>query len=320
MDGNAMVNDPRANRLPGCCAPYVLQAGEGPAYVVAGQAIRVLAGAAETAGGFGVVITAAPRDPGPIPMHWHAREHDTWFCTNGRLQVWCKDQSRILYPGDFAYVKPGDAHSYRCVGQASGFFGVVAPGGWEKFFAEAGTAWDQPTFPPTGSIPVDFARMGPAMGKYGVNRTDNPVYVAASPGENDTALPGRPQSYFLQAGFGRRFVLHGMLATTLLGHAETGGLFAMQVIEAPLGAGLPADGATVAHETIHVLAGALTVTLDGQTHTVHAGGTANIPAGIAATVSVASRAARWISTTAGDAVLRRYEQNGTATEAVTFPV
>jgi quercetin dioxygenase-like cupin family protein len=306
-----------SNPLPESCMPYVLQPSEGPAYLVAGQSVRILAGVAETAGAFGVVTCASPHDPGPIPMHWHAREHDTWLCTRGRLQVWCKDQSRILTPGDFAYVLPGDAHSYRCVGQTTEFFGVVAPGGWEKFFTEAGIAWDHPTFPPTGSIPPDFARMGPAMGKFGVNRLDNPVYAAPTPTDADTALPGSPASYFLQAGFGPRYLLNGMLATTLLGHAETGGLFAMQVIEAPHGASPPA---APAHETIYVLSGTLALDLHGQTHSVPTGGTANIPAGTTAALTVASRTARWVSTTAGDQAIRHYEQHGAPTDAVTFPL
>jgi quercetin dioxygenase-like cupin family protein len=311
-----MPDQPGPTTLPDRCVPYVLHPGEGPAYLVAGQSVRLLAGVAETGGAFGAVLCASPRDPGPIPMHWHAREHDTWLCIRGRLQVWCKDQSRILHPGDFAYVLPGDTHSYRCIGQSTEFFGVVAPGGWEKFFTEAGIPWDHPTFPPTGSIPPDFARMGPAMGKFGVNRIDNPVYVAPRPIDDDTALPAAPASFFLQAGFGPRYVLNHLLATTLLGPEQTGGLFAMQIIEAPHGAAPPP---APAHETLHVLAGTLAIALQGQTHLLSAGATANLPAGTAR-VTVASQTARWVSTTAGDQALRHYERKGTPTDAVTFPL
>ena len=162
--------------------------------------------------------------------------------------------------------------------------------------------------------------MGPAMGRFGVNRVDDPVYAAASSTDSDTSLPGAPASYFLQAGFGPRYALQRLLATTLIGPAETGGLFAMQVIEGPQGASPNVQSRSVAHETIYVLAGTLTVTLEGENTTVFTGGCANLPADSAATVTVASRSARWVSTTAGQGLLGRYMREGTPTDAVTFPL
>ena len=143
--------------LPGA-TPYVLRAGEGVSHLVAGQVVRTLAGIEQTAGGFGAMVCDAPLDRGPIPMHWHEREHDTWFCVRGKLQVWSGDESRVLTPGDFAYVKPGGTHSYQSVAPRTQFFGVVAPGGWEQFFADAGEVWGMTGLPPADK-PFDFSRI-----------------------------------------------------------------------------------------------------------------------------------------------------------------
>src|SRR3954465_10256742 len=100
---------------PGQSGPYVLGPGEGRCFNVAHQLITVLAEARDTAGGFGAVLCDATYDHRPIPLHHHAKEHDTWFCTRGRVQVWAGQQSRILGPGDFCYVPPNHVHAYQSV-------------------------------------------------------------------------------------------------------------------------------------------------------------------------------------------------------------
>ena len=37
---------------------------------------------------------------------FHNGAHDTWIVTKGAVRLWAGDQSRILLPGDFAYVPP----------------------------------------------------------------------------------------------------------------------------------------------------------------------------------------------------------------------
>lgn len=40
------------------------------------------------------------------PCSFHARTHDTFLVTKGKVQVWINDESRILLPGDLASVPP----------------------------------------------------------------------------------------------------------------------------------------------------------------------------------------------------------------------
>ena len=86
------------------------------------------------------------------------------------------------------------------------FFGIVAPGGWEEFFADAGEVWGMTGLPPADR-PFDFARMGPAMAKHGIMRVNDPVYADVTPmTEADQRLPDGP--VVLLPGSGARAAAH----------------------------------------------------------------------------------------------------------------
>ena len=303
--------------LPGT-VPYVLYAGEGLSHLVAGQVIRTLAGVEQTAGGFGAVVAECPLDRGPIPMHWHEREHDTWFVTRGRLQVWADDQSRVLAPGDFAYVPPRVHHSYRSLAPRTQFFGIVAPGGWEQFFADAGEVWGMTGLPADGH-PFDFSRMGPAMGKHRIMRVENPTYAEATPiGTTDQQLPDGQAAYFLEAGFGARHALLGHLSTAVLTAAQDDGTVDMRVVEAGRGAALPALRHVDTHVFLYVLDGQVALTLGGKEHRLAGGDAANIPAGTPYATTVLSGTARWLVTSSGGNGAQLWAAAGTETPAFSF--
>jgi quercetin dioxygenase-like cupin family protein len=314
-----MTRDAMQSILPGQTVPYVLKAGEGVQQLVAGQVVRMLAGTAETNGAYGVVVCTAPTDPRPIPMHWHAREHDTWFCTRGKLQVWCGDQSRVLLPGDFAYVKPGDTHSYQSIAPTTEFFGVVAPGGWEQFFVDAGEPWASTFFPPQG-YPFDFSRMGGAMRKHGVMLVDNAVFGSPPATTSDHELPGRHASFFLQAGFGPHYTLSGHVSSPLLTGVESDNLFAMELIEAGRDVSFRSLTHQDAHKAIYLLNGELHVALDGQHFVMHAGDYANIPAGYAHATRTGKAATRWISVTSGGSAGQLFQDTGQPTANSVYPI
>ncbi|HCB76752.1 MAG TPA: hypothetical protein DEP91_11380 [Sphingomonas bacterium] len=305
--------------LPGAPRAYVLKAGEGRCTLVAGQMIHTLAGTHETAGGFGAVVCQAPLDRGPIPLHYHEREHDTWFCTRGRLQVWCGDQSRILHPGDFAYVRPGDVHSYQSVAPRTQFFGVVAPGGWEEFFVDAGEVWGMTALPPADH-PYDFSRMGPAMGKFGIMRVEGEYVAATEMGTGDRALPGVHASYFLDAGYGRRSVLSGHLSTAVLTADESHAMVDMRVIEGGRGTTMPTIRHRDTHVFAYVLGGAVEWTIDGETHLLTEGDAVNVPAGTPYATRIVSGTARWLLCSANGNGAALWDEGGTPTDRFSHPV
>lgn len=313
-----MSNPEIKTDLAGQTVPYVLRQGEGRTLVVAGQVIRVLAGTDETAGGYGAVICEATLDRQPIPLHYHEREHDTWFCTRGRLRIWANGISRVLTDGDFAYVRPGHIHSYQSVAPRTQFFGIVAPGGWEGFFDSAGAAWELPGLPPINH-PFDFSRMGPAMQRYGVMRVADATYAEVSSGDaTDRALPEAPESYVLQAGYGKRRRLHGHLSTQVLAPELCDGKADMRTIEAGRGTKMPSIRHAQTHVSLYLLEGALTLSLAGETHELKAGDFANIPAGTAYSIEVTTGQARWLLSAANGEGLSFWDELGVATEEFTF--
>lgn len=299
-------------------APYVLKAGEGRCFNVAGQLIRILAGIDETAGGFGAVVCEATYDRQPIPMHFHEREHDTWFCTRGRLRVWFGHHSRVLTDGDFAYVPPHEIHSYQSVAPRTEFFGIVAPGGWEKFFEESGEAWGLPGLPP-GNHPFDFSRMGRSMAKYRIMRVEGAHYADAISGdESDRALPTQRSAFVLQAGYGVRHRLNGHLSTRVLGRDLSADLLDMRTIEAGHGAEMPSIHHVKTHVFLYVVHGTLRLTIDGRAEVLGPGASANIPAGVAYKTRVDGRSARWLLSAAHGDGLSFWDDLGTATPEFTF--
>lgn len=303
---------------PGQALPYILRQGQGRSLVVAGQVIRVLAGTAETAGGFGAVVCEATLDRQPIPLHYHEREHDTWFCTRGRLQIWSEGVSRMLTEGDFAYVRPGDVHSYQSIAPRTQFFGVVGPGGWEGFFDSAGSIWEQPGLPPENH-PFDFSRMGVSMQRYRVMRADSASFVELSSGnDTDRILPEGPQSFFLQAGYGKRRRLNGHLSTQILSLQNSTGMLDMRTIEAGEKAAMPGIVHPSSHVTFYVLEGGLNLRLNNERHDLHVGDFANIPAGTVYSTCVNSGTARWLVTTANGNGMQFWNELGTETEEFTF--
>jgi quercetin 2,3-dioxygenase len=314
-----MPDTPTPSTAPEKTIPYVLRAGEGRCLFVAGQLIRLVAGAEDTAGGFGAVVCEATHDRQAIPLHYHAKEHDTWFCTRGRLRIWYETQSRILTPGDFAYVKPGDVHSYQSVAPRTQFFGVVAPGGWEGFFREAGEEWSHPGLPPAHH-PFDFSRLGRSMAKYRVMRAEQAAFANLSDGdEADRVLPDTPSSYVLQAGHGMRSVLNGHLSTTVLTRGVSEGQLDMRTIEGGRGARMPTVRHDDTHVMVYVVEGVLELTLDGTEHVLTAGDCANVPARVAYATVVRSGQAVWLLTAANGPGLTFWDTLGTPAPEFTFP-
>ena len=311
-----LVQDHRS--LPEECVPYIVRSGDGICHLAAGQVVRTLAGDRETNGGFGAFVGELPLDPRPIPMHYHNFEHDTWVCTRGKLQVWGNGESRVLAPGDFAYVKPKDVHAYQSLAPHSSFFGIVAPGGWEGFFADVGEVWNSAAFPPADR-PFDFSRMGPGMAKFDVHPVNAPYVEPVPMRERDRELPAGVASYFLEAGYGDRRVLFDHLSTALLTPRQNEGGIDMRVIEGGRGSVLPTHRLGSGHQFLYVLDGAVAVTLDGEEHRLSAGDAANIPAGCDYGSSVVSGSARWVVATSACSSPTIWDAGGRPTNEHIFP-
>jgi quercetin dioxygenase-like cupin family protein len=221
-----------------------------------------------------------PRAERPIPLHYHDLEYEFFHCLRGAIQLWADEESRVLYPGDFAYIPPGTLHAYQLRGHHSTFVGPVVPGGWDRFFDLTGEPFATAAFPRGPKGPPPFEKFGRAEVEFKMKYRPDVPYAAARDDAADDTLPGGGEPYFLRAGEGPRHELGGLLQTLLVGAEQTDGKVTMTTVEMAKGPGLPAHLHERTYEALMVVEGALRVTLDGAEHVLHRGDTASIPPGV----------------------------------------
>jgi quercetin dioxygenase-like cupin family protein len=312
VDASAPVRE-----LPGAAVPYYLADGDGRSHLLLGQVGRALAGQEETADAMSVMTALGPADR-PIPMHYHEREHDYFFCVRGRVQVWADGESRILSPGDFACVPAGVVHAYQFHGHYSQFMGPIAPAGWDRFFDFTGSPYAGPAYPQVDPSPPPFAKFGAAESKFAMKYLPEAPYPDAGTGADD-ALPGSVAAYFLRAGEGPRHTLFGQVSFQLMTGAESGGALGMTVTEGPRGPFTPAHTHARTHEAIYCLDGRLRVTLDSDEYLLTRGDFVSIPAGVEHAYAMEGHLTRFASMVAPAGVERFFEVAGTISEQRIFP-
>jgi quercetin dioxygenase-like cupin family protein len=117
---------------------------------------------------------------GGVPVHVRQREDEIFLLLNGALTVWAGDQRRELSGGGVAVLPQGVPHTYFVTSQTATILQVIAPGGLEQAFREAG--WDLRAPPPDGWACTPDA-VGAAMAKVGCailgpppgSARDNPI-------------------------------------------------------------------------------------------------------------------------------------------------
>jgi len=221
--------------------PYVLPVNEGETWAIIGSRSinRFLATGENTRDAFAVVQTrGAPHKP--IAPHWHKQTHDVFLCTKGSLQVWAGDQSRILFPGDFASVPPGTRHSFSILQEDSEFLGLIVPGSWINFFKEVGELYDGPLYPALDDRPYPITKFRAAVEEKGIDVIPDFTYQLIPPNPDefkpDNMLPSNLLPYFLQGNNVFRYALGDQVCIPLATNVQSGGRFTICSIE---GSGLP---------------------------------------------------------------------------------
>jgi quercetin 2,3-dioxygenase len=303
--------------LPGQAVPYSLADGDGRAHLLLGQVGRTLAGSEETANAMSVMTALGPADR-PIPMHYHEKEHDYFFCVRGRIQVWADGESRILTPGDVASVPAGVVHAYQFHSHYSQFMGPIAPAGWDRFFDFTGSPYAGPAYPQVDPSPPPFEKFGAAEGRFAMKYLPDAPYPEASTGSDDS-LPGKPVAYFLRAGEGPRHTLFGQVAFQVLTGDECNGALGMTVTEGPKGTAVPAHAHERTYEGMYVLDGRLRVNVDGDEHLLIRGDFMSLPVGVEHAVVCDAQLTRFVTMYGPAGPERLYEVAGEVAEQAIFP-
>ncbi|MFK4759824.1 quercetin 2,3-dioxygenase [Microbacterium sp. ZW T5_45] len=164
-----------ATALPAGPLPYFLADGEGDKLVLFDQLFTLLTTSPQTEGQFDAFLTEG-RPGRPVPPHFHALTHETFFVLEGAIRLWVDDQqgfreTRIIEAGGFGYVPKNAIHSYR-IEQTGKIFGITSAG-FSDFFRAVARPTDVAGIPTPDAFHIPSPEFFQAQGaEHDVNFVD----------------------------------------------------------------------------------------------------------------------------------------------------
>jgi quercetin dioxygenase-like cupin family protein len=149
-------------------------AGGGQALNVLGDLIHVKVTAEQTDGAFSMFEIVAPPGGGP-PLHRHP-PCEAFHVLDGTLLIQgAGDVETPAGPGDTVVIAGNAPHTYHNPGPGNARFLVtLAPGGFERFFAELGTPAADATEPTPPAGPPDIDHIMAITGRHGIEMLQGP--------------------------------------------------------------------------------------------------------------------------------------------------
>ena len=140
--------------------------GEGKSVWLVGDLITVKLQGEDTGGAYSLVEETTLPQGGP-PPHIHHNADETIYVLEGELEFMVGDQAIPASAGSAVYAPRGTLHTFRNVGTSpSRILALISPGGFEKFFLEAGEPAREGSSPPEGE--PDVRRIVEIGQKYGL--------------------------------------------------------------------------------------------------------------------------------------------------------
>ena len=131
-----------------------------------GDRITVKLTSEDTGGVYSVAEEISPPQGGP-PPHIHSQEDETFYVLEGEVEFLLGEDTIVAGAGSCAYAPRGTLHTFKKVGTSpSRVLFVLNPGGFEKFFLEAGEPAPEGSSPPEGE--PDVGRIVEIGQRYGL--------------------------------------------------------------------------------------------------------------------------------------------------------
>lgn len=158
--------------LPQQTFPHSGRLPEKPAYWVLGEFVEFKLISEDTGGNFCFCIITSPPGGGP-PPHSHRACEEIFYILDGRYEFLIGDAKQLAGPGTTVFVRRGTVHCYKNVGAGKGrFVSIHTPGGFERFFVEAGTLCADPSAPPP--LPPDPGTVMALIDNHGMDLAGKP--------------------------------------------------------------------------------------------------------------------------------------------------
>jgi mannose-6-phosphate isomerase-like protein (cupin superfamily) len=147
--------------------PVIRRRGEGRTHWMVGDRLTLRISGAETGGRFSLMELYVVPGGGP-PPHIHGRESETFHVLEGEVTLTLGDETVRAGPGTTVHVPAGVPHAFRNDSSVPLRMGmVIAPAGFEDFFAEAGVPTRADDVTPAPADAARIARIVGAAGRYG---------------------------------------------------------------------------------------------------------------------------------------------------------
>ena len=146
--------------------PVVRKSGEGDAYWMLGGLYEVLLSSNETNGASTIMQITVPAGMGPPPHSHDCAE--TIYLAEGTAKFHIGGEMLDAGPGTLVYIPSGTVETFEPTSTARVIINY-APGGIERFFAEAGERATKREIPPAPTSPPDVERLTAIGARYGLN-------------------------------------------------------------------------------------------------------------------------------------------------------
>ncbi len=156
----------------------VLGPSDGSSGRLAAIGVRFMVDSADSGGGFALVEHPMPPRALAAPLHRHAHEDEYSYVVEGRVGAQLGDEVVYGAPGDLIFKPRGQWHTFWNAGDAPArILEIIAPGGFERYFAEMIRLPVGPTGPDRTAIAevaarhgleLDFASIPRLMAQHGV--------------------------------------------------------------------------------------------------------------------------------------------------------
>ncbi len=140
--------------------------GEGASVWLVGDLIEVRLSAEDTGGAYSMIEETTPPGGGP-PPHLHRGEDEAFCVLEGEVEFLLGESTIPAGAGTCVHVPRGTLHTFKNVGTSpSRLLGVLTPGGFERFFLEAGEPATEGSSAPEGE--PDVGRIVEIGRRYGL--------------------------------------------------------------------------------------------------------------------------------------------------------
>jgi quercetin dioxygenase-like cupin family protein len=146
----------------------IVEPNHGQHIAFTGDIYSILAFKDDTGGTYSLIEAKVFPDGGP-GSHIQTREHEGFYIIDGTITFNVEGKEIIAKSGTFVNVPPNASHSFKNNTDAiAKMLIVLAPGGMENLFIEAGKKVLDTTIKPSPMTEEDFKNFSRLFSKYGV--------------------------------------------------------------------------------------------------------------------------------------------------------